>query len=378
MRSEFGLGLYLHTPFCRQKCAYCDFNSYAGLEWMAGRYTRAVIQQIRQVSADMNWPDVTTIFFGGGNPALLGAEGLTAILASCRQKFHVCADAEVTLEINPEDAHIDLLRLLRKSGFNRLSIGWQSLDDELLTMLGRRHTAKQAMESIKIARKAGFENISIDMICGLPGQTQEAWLRELEQAADCEPDHISAYILSIEPGTLLESSVKAGLVHLPDDEATAKMYVQTEELLKEAGFTQYEISNYCRDNSECRHNLNYWAGGDYLGFGAGAHSHWRGRRWWSVAEPKEFIDRTYAGDPTDGFEELSPAQRLSERIFLGLRLNKGVNWERIGREFGDNMEERYQVLLAELRDMGLINKDRTFALTQKGRLLANEVMAEFI
>ncbi|MDP1808241.1 MAG: radical SAM family heme chaperone HemW [Actinomycetota bacterium] len=373
-----GFGLYIHTPFCRQKCSYCDFNSHPGLESLVVEYTRAVSAQIKQVGADRTWPEVKTIFFGGGNPALLGVDGISTLLEACRRVFKIVGSAEISMEMNPEDARSGFLGDVRDMGFNRLSLGWQSLDDSRLALLGRRHDKAGATASIGLARAAGFTNINVDMICGLPGQSEEAWQAELNEAAGYEPDHISAYMLTVAPGTRLARQVETGRVSLPDERSVVRMYEQTRKQLTQESYEQYEISNYTRVGHDCRHNLNYWAGGDYLGFGAGAHSHWRGRRWWAVNGPKAFIAGIKSGDEISGHEDLNSRQRASERIFLGLRLNKGVNIEEIKAEFGFNVAEVYADALAELKAQGLINTGRMIALTEKGRLFANEAMSLFV
>ena len=376
--ADRGFGLYIHAPFCRQKCSYCDFNSYPGLESLIVDYAEAVGEQIKQAGADRTRPEVKTIFFGGGNPALLGIDGISTLLEACRRGFKIVDGAEISIEMNPEDARSGFLGAIRDVGFNRLSLGWQSLDDGRLALLGRRHNSEQAPASLDAAREAGFSNINIDLIFGLPGQTQEAWRLEILRAAGYGPDHISAYMLSIAPGTRLARQVDDGQVDLPDEETAARMFETTPKVLGRAGYDQYEISNYARAGRECRHNLNYWTGGDYLGFGAGAHSHRSGRRWWGVDGPKEFIERIRSGDPTAGHEDLSERQRLSERMFLGLRLNKGVSRAEIEAEFGLSIDETYGVALAELRALGLADTGRMISLTEKGRLLANEAMALFV
>lgn len=373
-----GFGLYVHTPFCRQKCSYCDFNSFAGMESLIVDYVAAVGDQIKQAGADRVWPDVRTIFFGGGNPALLGVDGISLLLEACSRAFDIVPGAEISIEMNPEDARSDLLGAVKEMGFNRLSLGWQSLDDNRLALLGRRHDKATATASIGLARAAGFKDINIDMICGLPGQTEEDWRVELNEAAGSEPDHISAYILSVTPGTRLAGQVDTGRVSLPDEASVARMYEQKCELLAPHGFAQYEISNYARPGHECRHNLNYWAGGDYLGFGAGAHSHRQGRRWWAIDDPAAFIAGIKAGDAISGHEDLTGPQRASERIFLGLRLNRGVDIAAFKAEFGFDIEDVYGEALAELKAQGLIKAGRTIALTDMGRLFANEAMSLFV
>lgn len=376
-------GLYIHTPFCRSKCVYCDFNSYVGRDDLIEPYVAALLGQISAGARSSPWargplPSITTIYFGGGNPAVLGGEALSEILTRVRRAHDLCPDAEISLEINPEDAGIEFLSFLRARGINRLSLGWQSLNDRRLALLGRRHDARAAERSLGAARAAGFENINVDLIFGLPGQTVDGWRQELVQAVDLAPPHISTYALTLEPGTPLAEQVAAGKMPVPDEDQVADMYALARRLLAERGYDHYEISNFARPGYRCRHNLNYWAGGDYLGVGAGAHSHRKGDRWWNLAEPGAFIEGLKAGGAVAGHESLDSLTQLRERVILGLRLLEGIDCLMLEREFGVDFKLVFAAAVAQSKHMGLFTDGRRLALTEDGLLLANEIMSAFV
>lgn len=412
-RLPSAVGLYIHIPFCKQKCAYCDFNSYAGKEELIEPYVEALVSEIRGSSVvSGRLSAVDTIYIGGGNPARLNSDQLRRIMNAARTEFSLALDAEISIEANPEDLSAEILVSWLDIGFNRLSLGFQSFNDEKLRILGRRHTASQAITAYKAARQAGFRNINIDLIFGLPGQTLAGWREELRQVMALEPEHISAYGLTLEPGTALYRAVKSGRTSLPDEETQARMMEITENYLtKPVGrgllrhkktspchnakasareplpvphypspiYIHYELSNFARLGFECRHNLNYWRGGNYLGFGSGAHSHMNGRRWWNLASPQNYIKTIRSeASPTAGEEVLSPNDRLVEAIFLGLRLTDGVSINDIQNRFGANLQEKYANELDSLINDGLLTAGERWALTPKGRLLANEVMAQFV
>ncbi len=378
-------GLYVHTPFCRTRCIYCDFNAYAGCERLVGPYGRALLEELQAPtvfkpgSATEVWARstvFTTVYFGGGNPALLGPY-LTATLKQATADGRIAPDAEVSLELNPEDAEAELLESLLASGFNRLSLGWQVLDDAILAQLCRRHDSEAALASLPAARAAGFKSVNIDLIFGLPGQTSLGWRSTLERAVAAGPDHISTYSLTIEPGTPLAKLVEGSGAQwrLPAEDETARMYEEARDILARAGFEHYEISNFARPGHRCRHNINYWQGGDYLGIGAGAHSHHHGLRWWCRLAPEDFIDNA---DRVQGFEELDDKQRLSERIFLGLRMIEGVDPGEIKRDLGLCPEHVYSSILKRLRSDGMMIHGPKLALTSMGLPLADAVMTDFM
>ena len=274
---EKTLGLYLHIPFCKSKCAYCDFYSLPRSEEKMDAYTAALIRHLEEVAPRCTAHTVDTVYFGGGTPSYLGEKRLIKLLKTVKKRYHVAADAEITLEANPDSAEDwKTLRALRKAGFNRISLGAQAADDELLRRIGRVHTWEQVLSAVAAARMAGLENLSLDLIYGLPGQSLAAWQDTLRSAAALEPKHISCYGLKIEPGTPLWQQRQSA--DIPDDDTQADMYLWTVDYLKKHGYEQYEISNFAQPGYESRHNLKYWTLGEYAGFGPGAHSDMGGVR----------------------------------------------------------------------------------------------------
>ncbi len=373
-------GLYIHIPFCRSKCAYCDFNSYAGREALIDPYINAMAAELAEPGYAWDGGDIfDTVYIGGGNPAML-EEALPLMLERLVAAGRLAPGAEVSVEFNPEDARQDALEKLRTAGANRLSLGWQALDDDVLARIGRRHDGEAAQQSLIAARRVGYSDVSVDLIFGLPGQSAGDWRDTLEQAVAAGPDHISTYALTIEEDTPMGRAVASngGTVMgapLPTDDEAALMYDWAREYLADAGYEHYEISSFARPGHRCRHNINYWHGGDYLGVGAGAHSHYQGNRWWCVSDPGEYIE---AQVKMAGSERLNARQRLSERLFLGLRLVEGVEPERITRELGENPEKTFTEILVHWRELGLMTAGPRLALSSAGLLLANEVMADFV
>ena len=371
-------GLYLHIPFCRSRCTYCGFNSYAGLEERYTSYFEALLTEIEYQSSTEDWPVVSSVFFGGGNPAILGGKRLSLLLGALRKNFRLSPTAEVTTELNPEDATPELLKSLKSAGFNRLSLGWQSLNSDRLVSLKRRHNRQQAIVSLTAARGAGFDNVNIDMIFGLPNQTITEWRDDLATLASLNPDHLSLYSLSLEPGTELLRQVEAGKTELPPVDDVAHMYEIAIEVLRKSGFDHYEISNFAKDGHACSHNLNCWHGGEYLGIGAGAHSHLKGKRSWRVNDPIEYIVRSRENDTIVGNEVLDKGRKLGERIILGLRLCDGIDIGELEAEYGVNISDIYGDAIRDLKQKGLLGAGSRLALTEKGLLLANEAMVAFV
>lgn len=372
------IGLYIHIPFCRARCAYCDFNTYAGLEALHTDYVRALVREIRRISQPLR---AETLYLGGGTPTVLSPEYLRAILAACRERFEMADEAEVTSEANPGTLDEGYLASLRGLGVNRLSLGVQSFDDGLLRLLGRIHTSGQAAETYRLARRAGFANINLDLIYGLPTQTRPQWQETLEHGLALGPDHLSLYALTLEEGTPLHAQVARGELPQPDPDLAADMYLLAQETLAGAGYRHYEISNWARPGHECRHNLTYWRNGPYLGFGAGAHSWFGGRRYYNVLSPQEYIQRLSDGaSPLAESEEIDEALEMAETMILGLRLvEEGVSFEGFARRFGQEMETVYREELKELRELGLIEvTEERVRLTERGRLLGNEVFERFL
>jgi oxygen-independent coproporphyrinogen-3 oxidase len=393
------LSLYLHIPFCRRRCTYCDFNTYADLEHLFTPYVAALAKEVRRAPGTHlhchpqggqahvarqgkrgRGERVATIFFGGGTPSILPLPLVADLLAACRDAFAVDADAEISLEANPGTVDEAKLTELRRLGVNRLSFGVQSAHPGELALLGRLHSFNQAVQAVALARASGFDNLSLDLIYGLPHQSLEDWGATLEAALALSPDHLSAYCLTVEEGTPLADWVATGQVAEPDPDLAAEMYELAEVTLGQAGFTHYEISNWARPGFECRHNLVYWRNGAYLGFGAGAHSHRDGRRWWNASAPAEYIARLQAGKaPEAGSEEIGAALAMGETMMLGLRLREGVSAEAFRERFGRSLDEVYGRELDELAAGGLIEWDGQRArLTAHGRLLGNQVFMRFL
>jgi oxygen-independent coproporphyrinogen-3 oxidase len=373
-------GVYLHIPFCAAICNYCNFNRGLHDASLRRRYVDALIADIRR-SAD---PTVhaDTIFFGGGTPSLLEPAEVARIIEACRDSFTLAADAEITLEANPESASADALDGFRAAGANRLSFGVQSFNDEELRRLGRLHSAGAARRAVRLARAAGFDNLSLDLMMWLPGQSQQDWLASVDALIDLQPDHASLYLLEIYPNApLRDEMARAGLSPAPDDDA-AEMYIGGLERLEQAGFEQYEISNVARPRARrSRHNLKYWQEGEWLGFGSGAHATFRGERWRTVSGTVDYIDRVAGGaDVRLDRRTLGCDERLEEALFMGLRLTDGLDLAGLSRRHGIDIWSRYGQNLSAYVSAGLLVHEpgRRLALTRHGMLLANDVMAVFI
>jgi len=375
-------GLYVHIPFCIAKCAYCDFNSVPVQGQDTGAYVEALIEEMRLVRARLSEVPAAfgSVYFGGGTPTTLPAQALVRIMAVLRGVYRVADDAEVTIEANPGTVDPASLKRLREGGFNRLSLGVQALDDRLLRALGRVHTVEQAVQSIHWAKEAGFDNVSIDLIYGLPGQSVDDWRNTLEGAVSLEPRHISAYALSVEPGTRFWRLQEQGLLGLPDEDTEVEMARQTEGILAEHGYERYEISNYAKPGYRCRHNQVYWKDGPYLGFGAGAVSYWSGERRRNVGEPKAYVRMVKGGEvPVEEAERLPPEKAVGEAVMLGLRMLDGVDAAELERRFGVNVLERFMPQVCRLAKIGLLEVEGArLRLTARGLMLANEVWAEFV
>jgi oxygen-independent coproporphyrinogen-3 oxidase len=373
-------GIYLHIPFCAAICNYCNFNRGLHDDNLRRRYVDALITDIRRSTDPTIRAD--TIFFGGGTPSLLHPDEVGRIIQACRDSFNLSADAEITLEANPESSTGKTLEGFRSAGVNRLSFGVQSFRDEELRRLGRLHSSQTARDAVSLARAAGFDNLSLDLMMWLPGQTVQDWLASVEALIALQPDHASLYLLEIYPNApLRDEMARAGLSPAPDDDA-ADMYVSGLERLDAAGFEQYEISNVARPRARrSRHNLKYWQEGEWLAFGCGAHATFRGERWRVVSSTTEYIDRVTAGaDVRLDRRALGAEERLEEALFMGLRLTDGVDVAGLSSDHGIDIWSRYGQDLSPYVSAGLVVHEpgRRLALTRRGMLLANDVMAVFI
>ncbi|MCL6447018.1 MAG: radical SAM family heme chaperone HemW [Armatimonadetes bacterium] len=376
------IGLYIHVPFCLKKCNYCDFISYPYNEKDADAYLNALIKEMELVSASLppEAKEVETIYLGGGTPTCLPAPALAAILGSCRRCFFVLPGAEITVEANPGTVDGVKLAALREAGVNRLSLGVQAVQERLLKFLGRMHTFEQAREAVRMAREAGFANLNLDLIFGIPGQTPADWEECLKRILDLRPSHVSTYGLQLEEGTPLWRDVQAGKVAPVDEEAELAMFELAIEILTAAGLIHYEISNFAVPAGRCRHNLRYWRNLPYLGLGPAAHSFSGSCRFSNETSLEKYVVRLKAGElPVAGREKLTRQTLLAETVFLGLRLREGLDLKAFADRFGQAVEEVYRVELDRLLKLNLIEiKNNFLRLTPRGLPVANQVFASFV
>jgi len=383
--------LYVHIPFCAQKCAYCDFCSYAGLDELIPAYAKALVAEVRLRTPRWRAYPIDTLYIGGGTPTLLPIDLVAAVLDACRQHLDLGRLREATIEANPGTLSLSLLRGLRQAGLDRISIGVQSFRDGELALLGRIHTADQAMAAVQMAREAGFARISLDLLMGLPRQSLADWQESLERALTLGPEHLSLYGLTLEEGTPLRMAVDEGRLPRPDDGLAADMYLWAERRLARAGYAHYEISNWARRerqpggrwsarSNRCQHNLRYWRNGRYLGLGAGAVSYDGRTRCQNTGDVRSYMRRVEQGDiPTVESEALDAAGRMGETMMLALRTSQGMRWGRFERRFGRPMAAVYGDVIASLCADGLLAADeRGIRLTRRGRLLGNRVFAAFL
>jgi oxygen-independent coproporphyrinogen-3 oxidase len=368
-------GVYLHLPFCLSKCDYCDFASLPlpSPGWL-DRYARALL---REIAARVQGK-VDTVYFGGGTPSLFLPHQLQAFLKAIAQHALLSPQAEITLEVNPATADRARLQAWKRMGINRLSLGVQSTRNQDLIQLGRRHSVEDAQVLLEEARSVGFENISCDLIYGLPGQTPEAFAAALQSLLAWKPEHISLYGLTVEPGTRLARRVEAGELTVPDDDVQADMYVLAQDMLPGRGFLQYELSNFSLPGRACRHNRIYWEYQPYLGLGASAHSFVRGRRSWNLAEPAAYCEALEKGASAEaGFEKLSQEKKQGERLILALRQSAGIRKQVFFQ--ASTGGERFKLAFEASRKQGLIEETAThYRLTPRGMLLSNLVFRELV
>jgi oxygen-independent coproporphyrinogen-3 oxidase len=381
---ERPFGFYVHVPFCTVRCGYCDFNTYtadelggAGAAPGASRttYAGAAVAEVRRSREVLGAADlpVQTVFFGGGTPTLLAPEDLTAVVAAISEEFGLAEDAEVTTEANPDSVTPESLARLREGGFTRISFGMQSAVGHVLRTLDRTHDPARVPAVVDWARAAGFEQISLDLIYGTPGESLADWEASLDAALACRPDHVSAYSLIVEDGTALARRVRRGELPMPDEDDLADKYVLADERFEAAGLGWYEVSNWARDEaSRCRHNLLYWTGADWWGVGPGAHSHVGGVRWWNVKHPAAYADRLAADrTPAHAREVLDEESRRVERVLLEVRLRDGLPVEvldAVGRKAVDDLAGRGL----------LVDEGARLVLTRRGRLLADAVVRDLL
>ena len=393
-----GISLYIHIPFCLTKCPYCDFNTYQGIEGQIGDFLDAVAAELGAWSVALGSPRVNTIFLGGGTPSYLPDGGVARILEAVSAGYPVGRDAEITAECNPNDLTPGRAAGLRAAGVNRISIGAQSMDDGLLAMLGRRHNAAETVAALDACRGAGFDNINLDLMYGLPGQTMGQWRETMAQTVALSPEHLSLYALTLEEGTPLRRWVAEGRLPEPDADLAADIYDYARGRLGGAGYHHYEISNWSRPGRQSEHNLAYWRNGQWLGVGPGAHSALSGCRFWTARSPRDYARRAaewaamagrwptvaatrIAAVPTvAGHEVIDEATAAAETMFLGLRLLDGMNLAAAAAETGIELAARYRKELAELTDEGLLvwEADGRVRLAEGAYLVANQVFTRFL
>ncbi len=379
------LSLYIHIPFCVKKCAYCDFASSADSGIPLDEYGAGVIREMELRAASLGGSmTAETLYLGGGTPSLLPPELVARFVRTAVECYGLVPDGEITLEANPGTVTGESLAGFRAAGANRISLGIQSFDDRMLATLGRVHTAREAVDAVAGARSAGFDNLSLDLIHSLPGQTPDAWREELRQGVALGPEHISAYGLTLEEGTPLQRLWEVGGVALPDEEAGALMFRMTTDILGEAGYEQYEISSFARPGRRSRHNQVYWRRDPYLGFGAAAHSFLAtpsfGRRWHNPHDPLEYLHFLAAGGlPPEGCGELSREDAMAETFFLGLRTTDGVDMERFRETFGESVGEVYGPEIESLLATGLLQRRGSrLAIPVPLLILSNQIIVKFV
>ena len=377
--SKTPLGIYIHIPFCRSKCAYCDFYSVTDKnDKLMDTYLAAICRHIKESGALAPDYKVDTVYFGGGTPSFFGADGMATIMNTIRRAFDVDAHAEITFEANPDSVSPRLLRRLRSEGFNRVSLGIQCDDDEILAKIGRPHTYEQAQKAVQRIRRAGYKNLSVDLIYGLPGQTVESWSATLQHVLELDPDHISCYGLKVEPGTPLYDFQEDW--NLPDDDAQADMYLHTIDVLRRRGYRQYEISNFAKKGMASRHNLKYWNGGEYLGFGPDASSDFSGKRFAIVRDVHAYIQGIQQGGQVlREIQDIPQRERAGEYLMMRLRTSTGIQREEYEKRYLLSFDPLQKVLQAcEARHHAIQSGEGHWRLTPEGYLLSNSIITDLL
>jgi oxygen-independent coproporphyrinogen-3 oxidase len=377
-------GIYIHIPFCRSRCSYCDFATGMYNSALAERYVVSVAREIASFSEFEENNSIDTIYFGGGTPSLLSAAQLETLMKAVRDRFNVSASAdviEVTMEMNPGTVTPETLAAFRKLGVNRASFGAQTFNDAELARLGRSHSADDTRRTFRYLRDAGFDNVSFDLIAGLPGQTLAGWKRNLEEAFALRPEHLSFYLLEVHAGTPLAVHIRRGIQPAPDEDLAAEMYELMLERACDAGYQHYEISNLCLPGFESRHNTKYWTLAPYYGFGCSAHSYdGEFRRWANERDVVRYLDLIEQNrSPVVEQRELNDDDRRAEAVFLGMRMMGGLNTQQYRESFGIDLHSQHAGDLQRFREAGLIEfKGELLKLTRAGALLSNEVFSAFV
>jgi oxygen-independent coproporphyrinogen-3 oxidase len=373
-------GIYVHIPYCISRCPYCDFNTYVGIEDTAPEYVDALLREARSWAERAGAREAGAIFAGGGTPSLLDPTLMRKMLDGLRATFHVSGDAEITIEANPETVDIEWLSGFRDAGVNRISFGAQSFRTEVLATLGRAHTAERTEAAVREARAAGFDNLNLDLIYGTPGESFDDWRLSLEKAIALDPEHLSAYALTIEEGTAFGADVAAGRMPSPDDDDMAAKYELALDMLADAGYEHYEISNWAKPGRESRHNLTYWRDEPYLGFGSGAASSFDGRRWKNHPDPAVYIESAALGAPRlIEDEQTDTPTRIADYVGLRLRLREGLDPRDLVDRFGLTPEALFGQELGYLRESGHIElRDGRLRIPSDAIIVTNEILARLL
>ena len=375
--AEPGYGVYVHVPFCRHRCHYCDFNTYEGLDPLHGAYVDALEREIGE--AEHDGPPATSVFFGGGTPTLLAPDALARLLGAVRGSIGVAPGAEVTIEANPETVDERTFAGLLDAGFNRFSIGVQSLAPHVLQRLGRTHSAEPALEALAAARRAGAADVNADLIFGSPWEGPDDWRRSLDGIVASGTTHVSAYALTVEEGTPLATLITTGREPDVDPDVQAERHAIASDVLGAVGFARYEVSNWAQPGRASRHNVLYWSAGDYAGFGAGAHGHASGRRFWRTRLPRDYIEAVGRGLSTEaGSETLTPEQRAREAMTLGLRLVSGVEEDAFYGRFPAARSEIGAIAGALCAEGWLVREDGWLRVSSAGTFVANDILCRFL
>lgn len=384
------LSIYLHIPFCGVKCSYCAFNTYTSLDHLIPSFVEALCSEIRCVGQGAQSYRVHTVFLGGGTPSLLSPGQIEMIVEALRAHFRVSANAEITMEANPADLSREYCAAVRAAGINRMSIGMQSANEAELRLFDRRHDNDAVIQAVQSARSGGIRNLNLDLIYGAPQQTMDTWRATLRQTLVLQPEHVSLYALSLEEGTAMRAWVERGKVPQPDDDLAADMYDLATEMLSEEGYVQYEISNWCKPGRECLHNLQYWYNHDYVGLGPGAHGFAAGVRYHVLRSPVRYIERMSVSSldnlpfpRTPAIEEAHIVERedlIAETLIMGMRLTQqGIDRADFRRRFGADLLDIHGESIARHRQSGLLTvDDERVRLTERGRMLSNIVLREFV
>ncbi len=387
MVKQNSLSLYLHIPFCRHRCSYCDFNTYTSLGDLKEQYAKAMVTEIEQVAGGVKRPS-HTIFFGGGTPSLMPPVTLQHILHAVRSNFDPAANTEITMEANPGTVDLDYLNAVHDLGVNRLSFGVQSVIPSELAILEREHDFAAVVQAVEMSRQAGFDNINLDLIYGVPGQTLASWEESIRTALSLHPEHLSLYCLTIEPGTPMNRWLQNGRILPPDPDLAADQYELACKILAEHQFEHYEISNWAQPGYACEHNLTYWRNGGYLGFGAGAHGHAAGYRYQIVKQPRVYIRRLLAGTPphfplstaVSDFHAIDRRENMSDIIITQLRLlQEGLDLDAFAGQFGKSLDDAYNGTMSQLIEWGFLTIEGSrLKLTENGRFVSNQVFYRFM